>query len=55
MNVVTIPEPAATVPVSEVKERTQGLLLRMEPPTKMVGETGAVFRKHKFAGNRGKR
>lgn len=52
---VAVPEPTATVPEPEVKEEPRASSLKMEPPTETVGETGAVFRKRKFAGNRGKR
>ena len=55
MKVVAAPEPDATVPVPGVKEEPRASSLRTEPPTKTVGETGAVFRKLGFAGNRGKR
>ena len=39
----------------EVKEEPEASSVKVEPPTETVGETGAMFRKRKFGGNRGKR
>ena len=50
---VPAPEPAATVPKSEVAEEPRASSLGIGPPTEPVGETGAVFQRRKFAGDRG--
>ena len=50
-NTVAVPEPVEP----EVKEELETSSVKLEPPTETVGETGVVFRKRKFGGNRGKR
>ena len=52
---VAVLEPTTAVLEPEVKEEPGAPSLKTEPLTETVGETGAVFRKRKFAGNRGKR
>lgn len=52
---IITPEPVAPVPKPEAKEESEAPSVKAEPPTETVGETGAVFRKRKFGGNRGKR
>ena len=52
---VAVSEPSATVLEPEDAEEPRASSLKMEPPTETVGEAGAVFRKRKFGGNRGKR
>lgn len=51
---VAIPEPVAAVLESQVKEEPKASSVKMETP-ETVAENGAVFRKRKFGGNRGKR
>jgi WW domain-binding protein 4 len=54
-----VPEPEsesiATISEPEVKRQPEAPPVEAEPPTETVGETGAVFRKRKFGGNRGRR
>lgn len=49
---VVVPEPAATVSESEVKEEREASPPMVEPPAEAAG---VVFRKRKFGGNRGRR
>ena len=52
---VAVPEPVATVLELEVKKESKVSSVKVEAATETVGESGAVFRKRKFGGNRGKR
>ena len=53
LKLVAVIEPLATE--SEVKEEPETPPVKVEPPAETAGESGAVFRKRKFGGNRGKR
>ena len=52
---VAVLEPVAVVVEVEVKEEPEASSVKVEPSTETVGETGVMFRKRKFGGNRGKR
>lgn len=48
-------EVVATVPEPEVSGEPEAPPVKVEPPAEAIGGTGAVFRKRRFGGNRGKR
>lgn len=52
---VPMVEPVATVSEPGAKEEPEAPPVKVESPAETVGEAGAVFRKRKFGGNRGKR
>jgi WW domain-binding protein 4 len=53
--VIAPPEPAVTVSKPDVKEETGVPPMKLEPSADTPSETGAVFRKRKLGGNRGRR
>lgn len=52
---IVVPEPVATVSEPEVKEELGTTPVKLDPPVETVSEAGAVFRKRKLGGNRGRR
>lgn len=52
---ITVSEPDATISGTEVGEKSEILPVKVATLAETSSETGAVFRKRKFVGNRGKR